>query len=195
MKCIKSQLVGLIIFLASLTTQAQPKFPVTDNDLRNNLEKIIGDFPYQLSNVMGDTLEIKPQTIEFTSLLDFKMAKENRIIQYKSTRPIYSWQALLLETEGFEEASQKYKWLCNQLKVMTITSEAGYSYNLSGSYEEPVISKKFASSVYKLTPNALDMPKLKIEASMQFEFPEWKVSLLVYEKEREDKERGDINGE
>ncbi len=36
------------------------------------------------------------------------------------------------------------------------------------------------------------MPKLKIEASMQFEFPEWKVNLLVYEKEKEDKDRGDI---
>jgi hypothetical protein len=39
------------------------------------------------------------------------------------------------------------------------------------------------------------MPKLKIEASMQYEFPEWKVSLVVYEKEREDKDRGEINGD
>jgi hypothetical protein len=28
---------------------------------------------------------------------------------------------------------------------------------------------------------------------MQYEFPEWKVKLLVYDKEREDDERGDIN--
>jgi hypothetical protein len=39
------------------------------------------------------------------------------------------------------------------------------------------------------------MPKLKIEASMQFQFPEWRVSLLVYEREREDNEQGDINGD
>ena len=36
------------------------------------------------------------------------------------------------------------------------------------------------------------MPRLKIEVSMQFEFPEWKVVLSVYEKEREDHERGEI---
>ena len=196
MKCIKPQLVGLIIFLACLETQAQPKFPVTDNDLRINLEKIIADFPNNLSGVRGDTLEINPQTIEFSSLLDFKMAKQNSIFEYKSaSRPMYSWQALLLETENYDEAAKKYKWLCNQLKVMTITSESGYSYNLNGKYEEPTLSKKFSSSVYKLTPSASDMPKIKIEASMQFEFPEWKISLLVYEKEREDKDRGDIKGE
>src|SRR5688572_8074044 len=129
MKCIKFQLVGLIIFLACLETQAQPKFPVTDNDLRNNLEKIIADFPNDLSGVRGDTLENNPQTIEFSSLLDFKMAKQNSVIQYKSAkRPMYSWQALLLDTEEYDEAAKKYKWLCNQLKVMTISSESGYSY-------------------------------------------------------------------
>jgi hypothetical protein len=31
--------------------------------------------------------------------------------------------------------------------------------------------------------------KLKIEVSMHFEFPAWKVGLSVYEKEREDNER------
>jgi hypothetical protein len=36
---------------------------------------------------------------------------------------------------------------------------------------------------------------LKVEASMQFEFPEWKINLMVYEREREDNEQGDINGD
>jgi hypothetical protein len=44
-------------------------------------------------------------------------------------------------------------------------------------------------------PNAANMPKLKVEASMQFEFPEWKINLMVYEREREDNEQGDINGD
>ena len=56
-------------------------------------------------------------------------------------------------------------------------------------------SKKFFTSIFKLTPNAANMPRLKIEASMQFEFPEWKVNLIVYEKEREDNEQGDVNSD
>ena len=100
-----------------------------------------------------------------------------------------------MNTEDFEEASKKYKWLYNQLKVMTVKLEGGYSFTLSGDYDAPDESKKFSSSIFKLTPNAGNMPKLKIEASMQFEFPEWKVTIAVYEREREDDERGDINGD
>jgi len=195
MKFIKTQLIGLALFLVCQNSQAQVKFPVTDNDLRNNLEKIIGDFPNHLSTVRGDTIEVNPQSIEFASTLDFKMAEQNSITQYISANPVFSWQALFLQTEEFSEAAKKYKWLCNQLKVMTIKTGTNYSYNLSGHYDEPTESKKFAASVYKLTPNASDMPKLKIEASMQYEFPEWKVRIYIYEREREDNERGDINGD
>lgn len=178
-----------------MTAQAQIKFPVTNNDLRNNLEKVISGFPEHFSGLIGDTLADNPQTIEFASRLDFKGAKENSITEYKSRKPIYSWQAVLLDTEEFEDAAKKYKWLCNQLKVMTVKLDGGYSFSLSGDYQEADESRKFSTSVFSLMPRATNMPKLKVEASIQFEFPEWKVSLLVYEKEREDNERGDINGE
>ena len=123
------------------------------------------------------------------------MAPENWVTQYNSTKPIYSWHAAFLTTEDFDEAVKKYKWLYQQLKAMTIKIDGGYSFTLNGDYDQPTESKKFSSSIFKMTPNAVNMPKLKIEASLLFEFPEWKVSLLVYEKEREDKERGDVNGD
>ena len=182
--------------MASVQSHAQFKFPVTNNELRNNLSKVISDFPNQFSALKSDTISSGPQTIEFATRLDFKEAENNSIVEYKSANnPLYSWQAVLLNTEDFEEASKKYKWLYNQLKVMTVKLEGGYSFTMSGDFDAPDESKKFSSSVFKLTPNASNMPKLKIEASMQFEFPQWKVSLLVYEKEREDSERGDINGD
>ena len=46
--------------------------------------------------------------------------------------------------------------------------------------------------MYQLTPASVSHPKLKIEAGLQYYFPEWKVTLTVYEKEREDTERGEI---
>ena len=195
MKCYQATLLGLIALILSFNCKAQLKIPVTSNELRTNLQKVIADFPNHFSVLKGDTLINNPQTIEFASLLDFKLAKENSIVQYKSIKPIYSWQALFTNTEEFDEAEKKYKWLYNQLKVMTIKMENGYSFTMSGDYDAPDESRKFCSSIFKLTPNASNMPKLKIEATMQFEFPEWKVSLLVYEKEREDSERGDIMGD
>ena len=195
MKIVPPKLLVIFFSITVLNTKAQLKFPVTSNDIRTNLSKIISDYPNQFASLKGDTISSGSQTIEFASKLDFKEAKENSIMEYKSQKPVYSWQAVLLITEDFEEASKKYKWLCNQLKVMTVKLEGGYSFTLNGEYNAPDESKKFGSSIFKLIPNASNMPKLKIETIMQFEFPQWKVGLLVYEKEREDNERGNMNGD
>ena len=195
MKNYRNKLLVFSALLAGLAGQAQFKVPVTNNDLRINLQKVITDFPIHFATLRGDTLVNNPQTIEFASRLDFKGAMENSIVEYKSSKPIYSWKALLMSTEEFEDAQKKYKWLYNQLKVMTVRLDGGYSFTFNGDYDAPDESRKFCSSVFKLTPNAVNMPKLKVEVSMQFEFPEWKVSLMVYEKEREDSERGEVNGD
>lgn len=189
---LKPTLIGLLFF--GLAGNAQLKFPVTNNDLRNNLSKIITAYVDGFSTLKGDTIAVNPQSIEYATRIDFAGAQQNSIHQFGSLHPVYSWQAVLMSTEDFEEASKKYKWLYSQLKLMTVKVQ-DYSFTLSGDYGIPEESKKFSSSVFKLTPNASNMPRLKIEASMQFEFPEWKVNLAVYEREREDDERGDINGD
>ena len=192
MKISWTKVLLLMTILAGSSSQAQLRVPVTNNDLRINLQKIVSDFPNQFSALRGDTLIENPQSIEFASRLEFSGAMENSITQYKSVRPVYSWQATLISTEEFEEAEKKYRWLYNQLRVMTIKLDNGYSFSLNGEYDEASESKKFCGSVFKMTPNASNMPKLKIEASMQFEFPEWKVNLLVYEREKEDTDRADV---
>jgi hypothetical protein len=186
------KLAAAVLLFFSLNSKAQGfKFPFTNNDLRTSLSKVITDYVDGFASLKGDTISVSPQSIEFTSKLNFQGGEENTITQYKSKNQIYSWQAVLLTSEDFDQASKKYKWLCNQLKVMTVKVQE-YSFTMSGDYEAPDDLKKFVTSIFKLTPNASNMPRLKIEATMQFEFPEWKVHLRVYEREREDNERGDI---
>jgi hypothetical protein len=185
-------LVAALLF-CGLKSQAQLKFPVTNNDLRANLSRIITDYSRGFTSLKGDTIYASPQTIEFATKLDFRGAEQNSIVEYRAIHPVYSWQAVLLRTEDFEEASKKYRWLYSQLKVMTVKME-DYSFTLSGNYDAPDESRGFCSSIFKLTPNAANMPRLKVEASMQFEFPEWKIRLLVYEREREDDE-GEMNAD
>jgi hypothetical protein len=193
MKMPKTSLIAFVFLCVVSQTHAQIRFPVTNNDLRNNLQKVIADFPNGLNDIKGNVTSRNPQTIEYTTVLKFDAAEDNTITQYISAKPIYSWQAVLLTTEDFEEAAKKYKWLCNQLKVMTIKMGDGYTFSLNGNYEAPTESKDFNTSTFKLTPAATYLPRLKIEVGMQFYFPEWKVNLTVYQKEREDNERGDIN--
>jgi hypothetical protein len=192
MNCVKTKTLFALSLLICLVSNAQLKLPVTNNDLRNNLEKVVSEFPKYFANIKSAVNNENPQTIEYTSNLKFQGAEENLITEYKGVKPIFTWQATLLTTEDFETASKKYKWLCNQLKVMTLTIDNDYSFSLDGKYDPPVESKAFSSSIYTLLPSASYLPKLRIEAGIQFQFPEWKVQLLVYNKEREDEERGPI---
>lgn len=182
----QSKLLAIALIFTGLQSKAQFRIPVTNNDLRSNLSSVITDYPRGFSTLRGDTLSIDAQTVVYNSTLDFKGAEHSTIVEYRALQPVYSWQGLLLSTDDFEEAAKKYKWLINQLKVMTVKVE-DYSFTLSGDFNEPDESKQFCSSIFKLTPNASNMPKLKVEASLEFVFPaEWHVRLLVYERERED---------
>jgi len=137
MKILKTSLLAFAALLLALIGRAHLRIPVTNNDLRNNLEKVIADFPRELNSIKGDLLNLNPQTVEYATLLKFDGAEENSIIQYISRKPIYSWQAVVLTTEDFEEAAKKYKWLFSQLKMMTITMDNGYSFSLNGEYDAP----------------------------------------------------------
>ncbi|HEX6332606.1 MAG TPA: hypothetical protein VFZ78_00180 [Flavisolibacter sp.] len=181
-----------VLCLLPILAFSQPKLPVTNNDLRNALQKVLSDYPNHFSGIKGEVLHENPQTVEYGTLLEFKTAEENTITKYISPRSIYSWQAVMLTTEEYEEARKKYRWLYDQLRVMTVNLDNGYSYSLSGRFEEPAESRKFSGSVFTLTPASSGHPKVKVEITMQFYFPEWKVGISVYEKEREDSERGPL---
>jgi hypothetical protein len=192
MKFVKTTAFSLVFLVSGLISNAQFKIPVTNNELRGNLSKVISEFGNQFSEIKGPVTNENPQTTEYSSTLKFEGAEDNVITEYKGIKSIYSWQATLLTTEDFEEANKKYKWLCNQLKVMTVTIDGHYSYSLDGKIDPAVESKAFSSSIFTLMPAASNLPRIRIEAGLQFQFPEWKVQLLVYEKERNDNERGPI---
>jgi hypothetical protein len=111
------------------------------------------------------------------------------IVKYSTDlKPVYSWQTVLLTTEDYEEAAKKYKAVYSQLKGMNVKYVVD-NYTLRGEYEAPDESRGFATSVLTPAHPPAALKKLKVEVSMQFEFPEWKVSVMVYEKEKEDDEQ------
>ncbi|HVF96516.1 MAG TPA: hypothetical protein VM871_04310 [Flavisolibacter sp.] len=181
-----------LLFFTSAT--AQLKFPGTGNgDIRNALEMVINDYPKAFASLKGEVTVHNPQTVEYESLLAFKSAEHNTIIQYSGKQPVYSWQAQMFTAEEFELAEKKYKALYNQLKGMNLKLNRDYDYSLSGDYGRPDESKRFSSTMFRLTPNASYLPKVKVELSLQYELMDWKIYLMVYQKEREDNERGTID--
>jgi len=169
----------VLALLITCSSKAQLKLPVSNHALKTDLQKVIGDFNNGFSSIKGEVQSENPQTIEFSSQVKLNGAEECQITQYSGAKLIYSFQAVMLTTEDFEEASKKYKWLYNQLKGMTIKINHDYTYSLTGDFDKPNESKKFSSSIMRLLPSDTQLPKLKVEVSMQYYFPEWKVSLLV----------------
>jgi hypothetical protein len=176
----------------NLQASAQFKLPV-DNAFRNGIQKVVADYPSQFVNIKGEVLNKNPQSVEFASTEGPASALESVVIEYSSgNRMVMSWQALLLSTEDFEEAEKKYHWTFTQLKGMNIPYVID-QYTLQGKYNKPDESLKFVTSTLapQFPPQAYK--KLKVEVSMRYEFPEWKVFVAIFDKEREDHERGEVH--
>ena len=190
MKQKKPKLIVAALFVF-LGAQAQIKLPIS-NAFRNDVQKVVAAFPGQFAEVRGAVLQKNPQTVEYASLVKPDKAEHAVVTQYSSnSKEVYTWQATLLSTEDFTEAEKKYKWLYSQLKGMNIKYVVD-QYTLRGTYNAPSESIKFATSQLSVFNPPMALKKLRVEVSMQYEFPEWKVGLSVFEKEREDDEPGHI---
>ena len=66
----------------------------------------------------------------------------------------------------------------------------GATFRLEGRYEEPAEEKKFTSVIFSFDTDDEAMKKLKVEIVMLYEPMDWKIKVLVYDRDREDDERG-----
>ena len=98
----------------------------------------------------------------------------------------------MLTTDDFEEAKKKYRTLFTRLNHLPVKMDYGVTFYLKGKYAEPVEEKNFSSSVLTFELADRITSKMRLEVSMQYELMEWKVRLLIYEREREDTESGDL---
>jgi hypothetical protein len=178
-----------ILLLLHTVSHAQNRFLSGNNaDLATDLKKVIEDHPNHFKNITGELIIQNPQSSDYQCNLKIKGAEECFITRYAATeKEIYSWQALLLTTENFEEAKRKFKSLYGQLNNLRINSVP-----LKGEYEAPVEEKKFTGVLFSFPPEDEALKKLKVELTIESEGMEWKVKVLVYDREREDAERGNV---
>ncbi|MES1215140.1 MAG: hypothetical protein ABUT20_06475, partial [Bacteroidota bacterium] len=98
-------------------------------------------------------------------------------------------------TDDFEKAKNSFHNLYTQLNNLAVHFEGARSYHLQGAYESPEEEKKFTSTLFAADPADESIKPMKVELLMEYVLLEWKIKLLVYEKEREDDERGEIKAE
>ena len=188
-KSVKPLALITIISLLVTVSHAQLKLPGM-NGIASDVKKVIEDYPNRFINLMGEVITEHTQSTDYQCNFKVNGAEEVLITRYSAKKEVCSWQATMLSTENFEKAKQKFKSLYSQLNNLSVNT-AGKNFHLKGKYETPVETKKFNSVLFDMEPANPAMEKLKIELSMRFYEPmEWKVEILVYDREREDNEKG-----
>lgn len=189
-KSVKSlALITISAFIASVST-AQLKLP-SINGVAADVKKVIEDYPNRFINLMGEVKVENAQSTEYECNFKVNGAEEAFITRYSAKKEICSWEAVMLTTESFEKARQKFKSLYNQLNNLGVSAGGAKNYHLKGKYEAPQDNMKFTSVLFSFDPENDTVKKLRVEVVMQYQAPmDWKVKVLVYDREREDEERG-----
>lgn len=162
------------------------------NSFKADLAKVISDYPNHFKNLLGEIMEENTQSTDYRSQLKIKDAEECTITKYSATgKEIYSWQAVMLKTENFEEAVKKFRSLYTSINNLSVpVNEAHILFK--GNFNKPVEEKKFSSVVFEPAGNRNENLKIRIELLLQSGLFDWTISVLVYEKEKEDYERGPV---
>lgn len=191
-KTVKTLVLITTCSLLSAGGNAQLKLPVA-SAVAADVKKVMADYPNRFTNLMGEMIAENPQSTDYRCNFSVNGAEETVITRYSAKKEVCSWEALMLTTENFEKAKQKFRSLFNQLNNLSVNIGDAGNVRFKGKYEAPEEEKKFTSVVFNAEPATGQAVKLKMEISMQFHSPmEWKVKVLLYDRERGDEERGSV---
>lgn len=189
------KLIAMACLCFAGSTYAQFKLPVkfsgkqteksaekkSSPSIKSDIDKVARDLYQGFNNIKGDTLMQASNMITFSSKLIPVGAKNCIVIKHPYPNS-FSWQATMFESEEYSEAIAKYKIFYRQLSGSSITFFDKASYKLSGEYDAPDEGRSFASSLLKLDGADETLKAFKIEIGLNYSFPLWEVSILVYEK-------------
>ncbi len=185
----------LLLFVVSTFTNSafsQLRLPLA-NALASDIRKVIRDYPHQFSSLQGLVIEENPQTTSYECTLKVAGSQTSSITRYSASgKKIYSWQALMLTTDDFENAKEKVHALYRQFNQLGVKMDYGETFYLGGKYVVPVEEKKFNVVTLMFENPDRNTYKMRLEISMQYEMLEWNVRVLIYEHERDDDDQGEI---
>ena len=175
-----------ILFVFSLSAQVIP----IKNALQTDIVKVISDYPNGYKNILGEQIIENPQSIEFECLVTVKDAIKCKLIKYSSNvKEIYSWEAEMMKTDDFETASKKFRAIYNSLQHLTVKIN-GSTAVFQGDFIKPSEAIKFTTIVLDPGDKAPELKKLKLALILETEMLDWVIKIQVYEKEREDNDKG-----
>ena len=178
--------------LVLLFTSSKAQLLPVKNSLQTDLAAVISDYPNGFKNLAGEITRNNPQSVEFDCKSSVKGAISCQVVKYSSTtKDIYSWEAEMLKTDDFEEAVKKFRSIYNSLQNLSVDINGNHVV-FKGDYTKPSESIKFTTIIFNAGDKAANLGKLKVSLMLEAEMLDWVIKIQVYEKEKEDNERGKI---
>lgn len=160
---------------------------VFSNKTNMALEKVVKDFPNRFHNIKGDVIVQHPQATEYKSMIQVPGASSCIITKHVvSNNDSYSWNCNVFANKDFNLAKNKFKEIFDQIENTIIKVDGQKPFIVSGQYRSPFEERKLTTIVFELLPAVGEMKNLKIELDLQYAATEWKVSLNVYDSNKED---------
>jgi hypothetical protein len=182
------KLCSLLLFIVTLNLSAQSKLPVlkVPSSIKLDIEKVTRDYYDHFFNIKGEKISETESTIEYSSKIRPQGSLGSSITQIKSIQNVYSWQAIMLNTEDYETAVEKYKQIYHQLNNASFVMHDNKAWKFKGVYDTPDEGRGFASSILEPDVTEKYLKKLKIEVALNYNMADWSVRILVYEKEADE---------
>jgi hypothetical protein len=185
----KQKMITLLVFIASLSTQAQLKlFDKKDpSTFHKAVQVIISDFPYNYKHITGELVDKQGDFEQYASTVRLPGAQSCVIGYYHSSLDTTaSWQALMLSTEEFKEAAQEYKRLYHELKSCKMKTADGSAYYMAGTYEAPAEETDFVTSTLVIETGDERFLEFKIEVELLYQLDKWIVNVNMVSKKKDD---------
>lgn len=164
--------------------------------LAEDLRTLLADYPAAYSKFIGEELVRHPQSTDYRCLLAVKNTEQCFFTRYSARRTVLSWEAVVLSTEDYDQAVKQFRTLYQQLNPLPVKLSDGRSLKLQGDYAKPDPSLKFSSVILEPTASGEGLDRLRLEIQLTTDGPlGWQVKLLIYEKEKDDEERGAVREE
>jgi hypothetical protein len=180
----------LLIFILSAINNAgaQSKLPVLKFavTITPDVLKVARDYYDHFFNIKGEKISETESTIEYKSKIVPQGALESTITQMRNLQDVYSWQAIMLNTDDYDKAVTKYKQIYRQLNGASLVMNDGKTCKIRGPYDAPDDGRAFASSILEPDVPEKYLQRLKIEIGLNYNMPEWSVRILEYEKESDE---------
>jgi hypothetical protein len=178
----------LVFVLSTFNITAQNKLPVfkLTSAITPDIVKVARDYYDHFFNIKGEEISETESTIEYKSKILPEGALESTITQIKSLHNVYSWQAIMMNTDDRDKAVAKYKQIYRQLNGANFVMNDGKTCKIRGSYDVPDDDRAFASSILEPDVKEKYLQRLKIEVAINYNMPEWTVKILIYEKESDE---------